>query len=447
MSPHLELLILSTFHPLWPPERQRILELAGVVTDWDAFISLAALNQVEPKVFMALTQCGALGALPELPRQHLLSVAARVKEVNEQRLQKARSVFGALQERGIPVCVLKGVLFGETVYAEPGYKRMNDVDFLVRREDIARLPPIYSELGYLPIAERVGRRRDLQLRVSHHLPPYVSVDLRCVLGTQWGLKSPLLGMHIDTGAMWRRACAFDFYGLSLQRLSATDNLFHLCIHLGRFKSGLRDVMDIYNLARAAPMEVDYDLFARLVRDAGAEDLAYHALTLAHRVCPSSDFERVASELAPRVSRFMRETVEKKTRELTVLVRLCSGYLSTIEKAISELNATERAPDKLRRFVALWRHVLVPPPEEARRLCFSPDATGLSNWMVPIQAPISILRALGAEIGFPLLGLLALKMAVDIAVTALNPHAWRTEAASSLGGLSFQDLQRLKDAIY
>ena len=362
-------------------------------------------------------------------------------------------MFPELVVRGVPVCVLKGVLFAETIYQAPGYKRMNDVDFLVPKEKLAQLPALYEQLGYFALAERVGKRADVQTRVSHHLPPYVSRDLRCVLGTQWGLKSPLLGLKLDLEAMWRRARPFDFYGIPLQQLSPTDNLVHVCLHLGLFKSGLRDVMDIYNLARVAGADLDPELFTTLVLEAGASDLAYHSLSLANRLCPLPAFEWVLARLEPHVSAFMRETVEKKTASRSVQLRLCSGYLTVIEKAISDFNASESAPEKLRGFAEFWSLVLRPPLHEAQQVCFSPFSGAAELRTLRLRAPVAILRAIGAEIGGPLLALLLLKGGVDVALTALNPWAWRRTETRDLAsfaarhGLSLIDLQRLKDSIY
>jgi len=453
MSAHLELLVLCTWHPLSAGERERLRALAAETTDWDTFATLAELNKVEPKVCLALTQAGALEAVPEPVRGRLQTAAGKVKRANAQRLERARELFPVLVEAGIRVCVLKGVLFAETVYGEPGYKRMNDVDFLVPRAQIDLLPALYERLGYFSISERVGHRPEVQTRVSHHLAPYVSRDLRCVLGTQWGLKSPLLGLHIDYEAMWSRTRPFDFYGTPLRQLSPADNLFHVCVHLGLFKAGLRDVMDIYNLARVAGAELDYALFTRLVRDAGAEDLAFHALSLAQRLCPSADFARVLAQLEPKVSAFMRRTVATKTRELAMLLQLCTGYLGVIEKAITDFNASDSAAQKLRGYAHFWRLVARPSPEEARRVCFAPDPAGPSAWSVPFRAPVAILRGIGAEIGLPLLGLLLLKGTVDTALTALNPLAWRRSGQRDLAtfahrhGISLTELQRLKDSIF
>lgn len=452
MKSHLELLVLCTYHPLSADEARRVRELSAQTTDWDGFMSLAELNKVEPKVFLAMSQCDVLERVPEPIRRRLAKTAAAVRVANERRLTRAREVFKALAAHRVPVCVLKGVLFAHTVYQAPGYKRMNDVDFLVPREEMARLPGLFEELGFFSLAERVGQRADVQLRVSHHLPPYVSRDLACVLGAQWGLKSPLLGLRIDYPAMWSRARPLDFDGLALQQLSPADNLFHLCVHLGLFKSGLRDVMDLYNLARAAGADLDYALFTRLVRDAGAFDLAYHALSLAQRLCPREDFARVLVELEPHVSRFMRTTVARKTRSLEVQLQLCTGYLSVIEKAIADFNASDAAVEKLEGFAKFWKLVLRPVPDEARRVCFTPQPSALEALTLPVRAPIAILRAIGAEIGPALLGGLLLKGTLDTALTVLDPRAWtpRERGLASFAqrhGLSLDELQQLKNSIY
>lgn len=455
MNPHEALLVLCTYQPLSEDERRQVLQLATQTTDWATFGALAQLNKVEPKVYLALRECGALELVPQQVRELLGRTAAQVQLANERRIERARQLFPALVERGIPVCVLKGVLFAETIYRAPGYKRMNDVDFLVPKADLSQLPALYEQHGFFSIAERVGHRAEVQTKVSHHLAPYVSRDLSCVLGTQWGLKSPLLGLRLDLEAMWRRARPFDFYGIALQQLSPTDNLVHVCLHLGLFKSGLRDVMDIYNLARVAGDDLDYARFTEQIREAGsgASDLAYHSLSLANALCPLPQFERVLGELEPAVSSFMVETVKKKTASRAVQLRLCSGYLGVIEKAITDFNASESAPEKLNAFAQFWKLVLLPTAHEARQVCFEPLAEGAQQRAHSYRAPVAIVRAIGAEIGGPLLALLLVKGTVDVALTALNPWAWKRSDARNLAafaarqGLSLVQLQQLKDSIF
>lgn len=450
-APHLDLLVRCTFHPLGPEDLAALRALAAATTAWAEFGELATLNKVEPKVVLALTRADALKLVPPSVRAGLQAVATKVAETNRLRLEQARSFFPVLVEHGIPVCVLKGALFGETLYGEPGYKRMNDVDFLVPRADINRLPALLEANGFFSIAERVGHRRDVQTKVSHHLPPYVSRDLTCVLGAQWGLKSPLLGLDIDLDAMWARARPFDFRGVPLQQLSPTDNLFHVCVHLGFFKAGLRDVMDIFNLAHAG--DVDWALFSRLVEQSGAFDLVFHSLSLAHTLRPHPQMAVVLARLTPRASAFMRRAVLEKTRELAVLLRLCSGYLSVIEKAIADFNDSEAAPEKLRSYAHFWSLVLRPPEAEARRICFQPDPSPLQRRLIPFRAPARVLRAIGAEIGAPLLGVLLAKGTFDAMATAVTPSAWRAsrsrglEAFAQRHGLATADVQRLHDSIF
>lgn len=452
-APEEDLLILACLEPLTAAEAQRFRVLAAnPELNWPLVNELACLNKVEPRLRSALVANGVWRQVPEPVAEALANAAEAVAEANRKRAARAEILFARFDEAKIEFCLLKGMLFAETLYHDPLYKRMNDIDLLVHIEDVSRIVEIYGDLGYFSIAERVANRPDLNKKVSHHLPPYVSRELDCLLGTQWGLKSPRAGLNIDYPGVWSRIEAERYHGIPIHKLSSRDNLFHVCIHLGVFKTGLRDLMDIANLIRQESNRIDWAAFLADVRRAQAQSLVVHALTLVNVMDPRPETAAALAALGPEADGFYLGAARKKTTSIAVLLRTCSGHLSTVEKAVSAFNVARHFPQKLGLFMDFWRSVLRPPKAECQRLCFVPGGTPAQARWARIVAPAQLLRAIGAEIGNGLVALLLMKSGIDLALSfARWPFTRKSENdleayARSLG-LSLADLERIKDGIY
>ncbi len=452
-APEETLLILSCLEPLTQEEIGRFVAAANAPeVDWALVQELASLNKIEPRLTRTLRRHGGWDRVPAPIASALEAVAEAVAVANHRRVARAETLFAEFNAASIKFCLLKGVLFAETLYGDPTYKRMNDIDMLVHLDDAPRILEVYQRLGYFSIAERVANRPELNKKVSHHLPPFVSPTLDCLLGTQWGLKSPRAGLAIDYAAIWSRVESVSWRGVAIHRLSSRDNLFHVCIHLGVFKSGLRDLMDIANLVRQETAQIDWPAFIGDVRRSGAQSLVVHALSLVNCIDPRPETAHVLAELRPEAGGFYGTAAAKKTASRAVLLRCCSGHLSNVEKGVSAFNVARYFPEKVRFFGDFWSSVLFAPAAECARVTFQPEPTPAQAIAARLVAPLQILRAIGAEVGGGLVVLLLLKSVVDLGVSLVRwPFTARAENdlgayARSLG-LTPADLERIKDNIY
>src|SRR5258708_5779092 len=112
----LVLLSLAAFEPGEADEARRL----GADCDWDELWSLAELNATAPLVHHNAVRLGL--DIPDAARRRFEEKSEAIRAANEARLAVARRLFAAFAERGIPVVVLKGILFAETIYRDPYYK-------------------------------------------------------------------------------------------------------------------------------------------------------------------------------------------------------------------------------------------------------------------------------------------------------------------------------------
>jgi hypothetical protein len=202
----------------------------------------------------------------------------RVKTENEARNTEALRFLNEFKREKIDVALLKGNLFLHSIYGDVGYKKMNDFDMLIRAGDWPKVQEIYFRLGYIPLGFGWGGEKGKAAKFSHAGLSFISPDFTCITGTQWGLKSPTSSYKVNIDNIWKAVKDFDFNGLNIHRLSTEYNLLHLILHMGLYKCGIRDCMDVYNLLLSSK-DFDEDKFVTICRQSGATDKAVFTLRL------------------------------------------------------------------------------------------------------------------------------------------------------------------------
>ncbi|TNE88111.1 MAG: hypothetical protein EP330_15755 [Deltaproteobacteria bacterium] len=348
--------------------RVRALWPAGDLAQLDA---LADLNRTIP---LALKHLRALGLDEQLPAEVLArwqAEEAHIAEVNLARRTWTERFLERCRERSIDVILLKGIGFAETLYAEPTYKRMNDSDILVRPEDVDGFKAVLAELGFVCVTDLFGV--SIFPESSHHCPPYLSPDRACVVGTHWGLVSPKSPFQPDLDAIWRDAVEVDFATTRAWRMSWEDNLLHLAIHLPYFKTGVRELADVYNLVLGPG--VDWERFEARVRTAGAEDAVYRVLSLADAMQPIGIPEDLRTRWRRASTAFTRKDVDTRLADVDRLVRSRSVHLADIEREQVIFLLSGDFGERSEAWLGIWRRWLRPDADERERLIGRAPRTG------------------------------------------------------------------------
>jgi hypothetical protein len=418
-TPEERLLVLMSYARLDERELGLARALAARVGDWQVLWELADHNATAPLVRSKLRDAGLYEQVPPPLRARFDAQAAKVGKQNEARLVHARELFRRFHAAGLPVVILKGILFAETVYRDPFYKKMNDVDILVRKQDLDPIFDIYDALGFFSAGELLGGEPRKQEKFSHHSPPYFSKDLQCMVGTHWGLITPLAPYTIDYDAIWSRVREVPFQGTVASAMAPEDNLHHLCIHLPYYKTGVRELADLYNLVRETGPAFDWALLLREVRKAGSENLVYHALSLANRLCPIVEVADLLREVEPQVSSYYKGDAERKTRRLSGLLRSRSVHMSVIEKAFTRMNATHDPREKRSAFVRMWSNFLATPKDDVIRLNSLHEPGALELLRARAYTPWRISKVFIRDLGPAIFLLLMGKTVTDVLKASLG----------------------------
>lgn len=339
---------------------------------------------------------------------------------NEARNEAVKKVLKAFVANNIDVIVLKGNVFTQTIYKSFGYKRMNDFDILIRKEDWPKIQDIYSELDFIPLGFGWTGEKHQATDFSHTGIPYISRNFKCMIGSQWGLKAPTSSYCMDIEEIWSTAEEFDFYGLKLKKLSPKNNLQHLILHLGVYKCGVRDCMDIYNLLLTEDIEKQ-NLQQELIK-AKALDKAFFALNLCNEMAGIPDAEILnltnngkSSLLKRMFQRRMRAIKESQDWQVSY-----NDYFQDIEKNVIYFSIFHEFHIKLGIFLKIIRQLFFPKTEIALKLIEKAHRPTLRNKIKAFfVAPYYVFVLLAEEVGLKAVIFILLKLFVNLIGSVFN----------------------------
>lgn len=424
MKPACELLCLLNIAAPTPTESSRLATLAQGQPDWNELARLAELNAVQPLVFHRLRQTGLLGLLPAGPGEAMEADYEKVRERNLRRVAWAAKFLEGASDRGIEVIVLKGSLFAEWIYRNRAYKKMNDLDVLVRRTDAPATVALLKELGFMGVGQLFGKAEIDD--DSHHTPPFVSDDLACVVGLHWGLTSPLSPWKADIEEIWRERVPAPVADAPAFRMTWEHALLHLCIHLPFFKTGLRELADVVNVAR---LEISWNRFDSLVDAWKAADAAYRVIALADALVPLGVPPSMLERWKRLSGSFCRKDTRERLRDPERILESRCTQVAKIEKAYAIFRLTENYVEKAKAYAGMWAFLLWPREGELLKILPRPAGPGLAAtaW-ARASAPVRIWRAMAREHGHAALAAMTVINAAAMAKSTLA-LPWRRPGKS------------------
>lgn len=244
---------------------------------WRGLVSEADRLDARPLLYLRLKSLGADRFCPEenckALQQAYLSVAGR----NTLNLHVSGQVLRALRDAGLNVITLKGMYLLENVYPDIGARSMNDLDILLRKEDLGKGLGVMRSLGYEAVTYFDVNDPNLDIK---HIPPLTKLG-RPAVELHWTLLEEDEPFQIDVKAIWQRAQPARVADVNVLSLSLEDLVAHLCLHFAYqhyLRLGLRGLYDIALILWEKGDTLDWDLLAGIARRWGAGRTI--ALTLA-----------------------------------------------------------------------------------------------------------------------------------------------------------------------
>lgn len=228
------------------------------------------------------------------------NVAERYSELNKIIEQ----LFEFFQKANVSPVVLKGTMLNETLYKEFGPRYCNDIDLLVKENELDHVCNILKSTGFTQgfyvskddrIVPATRKQEIFQKMTTHEVvgflkrlsnPVYgvVSVDVQFDIFS----RSKNMRRYVDLGHLFDHLeCVETGAGVSLNTLKAEHNILQLAAHIYSDAVRIPDILsgkdgelykytDLYEFVIAKRDQVDWIAFASQLVDMGISDIVYFA---------------------------------------------------------------------------------------------------------------------------------------------------------------------------
>lgn len=233
--------------------------------EWDEVIDLADKHKVEGIIYLALRKSKLISNIGE-EKISLLKQKAAITGITQSRhISGLSTVLNKINERNIPVIVLKGLVVRE-FYPQPDQRSMNDADILVHEGDVEKVKQLLIDMGYVYLEDHKASHH---IALVHHKYPFI--ELHWNLFKRDGFSNEL--EHYER-LIWRRAIKVNVGEAEVLSLSYEDLALHLCMHMAAHLVatgfGVRQLCDFVLLVEHKGDEIDWNSFIMKARMYGFE---------------------------------------------------------------------------------------------------------------------------------------------------------------------------------
>ncbi|MFI4918198.1 MAG: nucleotidyltransferase family protein [Legionellales bacterium] len=365
--------------------------------NWALLYQLALLNETVPLVLSNLCTYQLLKLCPLFLVEQMHSYANDIAKTNQARIETGKILLQEFAKKNIKVVLLKGILFAQSVYRNPFYKKMNDIDILILKKDAKHALEVFKQLNYFCLGALLGNSAEDQMAYSHHFPPFFSPDLHCMIGTHWGLISMHSCIQLNYEEIWKRSKPLNFHGVACYHLAPEDNLLHLCIHLSLYKSGIKEIADFYNLTKSN--NINWDLFYKNVKESHSAQKVYESLMIVQTFYPISAMANFLEKLKHEFPITVSKELSNKISSRSFLLRSRTTYITAIEKEFIQFKSTGIFSEKRAHVFRIWKLLFLPPVEQIQKLTFRPTYSPFLRLLAPLQISRHFCAELGAKTYF------------------------------------------------
>jgi len=346
----------------------RVQELLERDIDWEHLLRDAFKHRVA--LLLDRTLRRVAGAHPTDPYRQRLREHARTFSARNlflvRELTRLLSIFDAEE---IAVVPYKGPVIAHLAYRDIRLREFNDLDLLVRPQDLTRICNILRREG-VETKERLTSRE--QAHVEKEFKEYCFQSGLVVVEPHWSITAHRFPFPIDYDALWMRSRSVLIEDATVRVFSPEDLLLIQCVTGGKsLWKRLELVCDVAETVRAFP-EIDWSMLLVGARASGSERMLLLGLDLARRLLDAPLPEEIIArfEIDPQLHRLSRTLIGA----LFAPQQMADDTRSLPRRFSPLLMSMRERP--VHRWLYLWRTLTTPTLTHLRRF-------PLPGWLWPI----------------------------------------------------------------
>jgi hypothetical protein len=234
--------------------------------DWEKLVSKAQDEGLAPLMYWVLSKSGKFSSISESARNSLRRMYFGTWMYNQNIFKELEIMAHAFKQAEIPLVVLKGACFAQTIYPDIGLRPMGDLDVLVPDSSLTQAVKIAESLGYEEAVPEVNpglrgfHKNEICLRKLSQQP--ILLELHKALADEsyifavpvdwfWDQTEPMDGLYPQV-----RFGNLLMFKPTVQVLYAAS---HAMLQHGVSETPLRSFYDLDRLIRFYSGRLDWDL--------------------------------------------------------------------------------------------------------------------------------------------------------------------------------------------
>jgi hypothetical protein len=273
---------------------------------------------------------------------------------NLQLYRTFHQVAEKFQAAHIPIIALKGTYLAEHVYKNISLRAMNDIDLLVRENDLKAAAEIALAMGYQPM-----QNFSTDWEISNKHLPRMNKKGATTLELHWNLTSRDQNYTIQPVELWQRAQDVEIANHTVKTLSPEDTLLFICEHNSyghQFNFGLRPYVDTAMLIDFFAEKLDWESLIERAQSWGWANGIYLSLYLAEDLLGANVPDSVLRALKP--ANLPNAVIDAAKEQLFDEKYLVFSIAAPVAQA-----ANQKLGDSLE---TIWSRIFIPKVELANR---------------------------------------------------------------------------------
>jgi hypothetical protein len=356
VRPELSLLLQCTAGDDVAAGAEALRRLAREVDDWQSFFELASRHALVPLVAQEL----ALAAPDVVPPATVAELRASSQQGVMRSLQLSGELVAAvsaLTAFGADPMPFKGPTLAVLVYGSLSLRQYEDLDILVRREEVERARKALLSLGYSTV-NAYNESQRASIRLSGHHEQFMHAATGATIELHWSLNNRSLTHDSFEHHWWNNRQSVAIGGVEMRTLGVEQMLLYLCMHGGKHSwARLSWLCDFQRALRAYPNAYWSRVWA-LARENGAARMVEIGLLLVESLLDGRALTAAAAQgrKDDAEAKVVAESIARRLRGQTV------GEPSLDFRL--QLRSRERQRDRLRY---TWHILATPHPADVALL--------------------------------------------------------------------------------
>jgi len=116
--------------------------------DWQFIYEAAQAHRVLPFLMMGLKENGDFEGVPEKIRSQAIACFQQTEWQNQVKMLEFNRIQRMFESQHLPIIPLKGIALTNLVYKEHPFRTMEDIDILIRENDLEKVESLITEHGF-----------------------------------------------------------------------------------------------------------------------------------------------------------------------------------------------------------------------------------------------------------------------------------------------------------